>query len=54
MDGTLVFGTPLVAFALQAGLMQGQRMPLALCALVLLYSQVNHVVIGFNTEYLFR
>jgi len=33
VDGCLVFGTPLVAFALQAGLMEGQRMPLALCAL---------------------
>jgi uncharacterized membrane protein len=38
VDGTLVFGTPLVAFALQAGLLQGgafgdSRMPLALSAL---------------------
>ncbi len=38
IDGCLVFGTPLVAFALQAGLMEdmfhaGDRMPLALCAL---------------------
>jgi len=38
VDGTLVFGTPLVAFALQAGLLQGDtfgdsRMPLALSAL---------------------
>ncbi|UNK58075.1 DUF2339 domain-containing protein [Pseudoxanthomonas daejeonensis] len=38
VDGCLVFGTPLVAFALQAGLMEGRfvdgaRMPLALCAL---------------------
>jgi uncharacterized membrane protein len=33
VDGTLVFGTPLVAFALQAGLLQGERMPLALSAL---------------------
>ena len=38
VDGCLVFGTPLVAFALQAGLMQdmlqaGERLPLALCAL---------------------
>jgi uncharacterized membrane protein len=33
VDGTLVFGTPLVAFALQAGLLEGERMPLALSAL---------------------
>ncbi|AKC88168.1 membrane protein [Pseudoxanthomonas suwonensis] len=38
IDGCLVFGTPLVAFALQAGLMEGvladgDRLPLALCAL---------------------
>ncbi|MEE7561469.1 DUF2339 domain-containing protein, partial [Xanthomonas sp. Kuri4-2] len=33
VDGSLVFGTPLVAFSLQAALLQGERMPLALCAL---------------------
>jgi uncharacterized membrane protein len=33
IDGCLVFGTPLVAFALQAGLLEGERMSLALCAL---------------------
>ena len=38
VDGCLVFGTPLVAFAMQAGLLEGRfvdgaRMPLALCAL---------------------
>lgn len=33
VDGSLVFGTPLVAFALQAGLLQGARWPLAGCAL---------------------
>jgi len=38
IDGCLVFGTPLVAFSLQAGLMQGgtfeqNRLPLAFCAL---------------------
>ncbi|WP_334177655.1 DUF2339 domain-containing protein [Pseudoxanthomonas sp.] len=37
IDGCLVFGMPLVAFSLQAGLMQGAfedvRLPLALCAL---------------------
>ncbi|WJI15910.1 DUF2339 domain-containing protein [Pseudoxanthomonas winnipegensis] len=35
VDGSLLFGTPLVAFALQAGLLDGARMPLALNALVL-------------------
>lgn len=33
IDGSLLFGTPLIAFSLQAGLLQGERMPLALCAL---------------------
>ncbi len=33
VDGCLVFGTPLVAFCLQAGLLEGQRLPLAFCAL---------------------
>lgn len=33
--GSLLFGTPLVAFALQAALLQGERMALALCALAL-------------------
>ncbi|UNK50886.1 DUF2339 domain-containing protein [Lysobacter sp. S4-A87] len=35
IDGCLVFGTPLVAFALQAALLEGDRMQLALCALAL-------------------
>ncbi|HEY5804106.1 MAG TPA: DUF2339 domain-containing protein [Lysobacter sp.] len=35
IDGCLVFGTPLVAFSLQAGLLEGERMSLALCALML-------------------
>lgn len=35
IDGCLVFGTPLIAFSLQAGLLDGKRMPLAFCALVL-------------------
>lgn len=35
IDGCLVFGTPLIAFSLQAGLLRGERMPLALCALAL-------------------
>ncbi|MFT4180176.1 MAG: DUF2339 domain-containing protein [Thermomonas sp.] len=33
IDGCLVFGTPLVAFSMQAGLLEGARMPLAFCAL---------------------
>ncbi|WP_373276532.1 DUF2339 domain-containing protein [Xanthomonas campestris] len=33
IDGSLLFGTPLVAFALQARLLEGDRLPLALCAL---------------------
>jgi uncharacterized membrane protein len=35
VDGTLVFGNPLIAFALQAGLLEGERMPLAYSALAL-------------------
>ena len=34
VDGTLVFGNPLIAFALQAALLEGERMPLAYSALV--------------------
>ena len=33
IDGTLVFGTPLVAFSLQAALLDGAQLPLAFCAL---------------------
>ncbi|MEN1957771.1 DUF2339 domain-containing protein [Luteimonas changyuni] len=33
VDGCMLFGTPLVAFSLQAALLEGERMPLALCAL---------------------
>lgn len=33
IDGSLLFGTPLIAFALQAGMLPGQRMTLALFAL---------------------
>ena len=33
IDGCLLFGTPLIAFSLQAALLEGARMPLALCAL---------------------
>lgn len=35
IDGCLVFGTPLIAFSLQAGLLEGERMSLALCAVAL-------------------
>lgn len=35
IDGTLVFGTPLVAFVLQAGLLEGERLPTAFVALSL-------------------
>jgi len=35
IDGTLVFGNPLVAFALQAALLEGERMSLAYSALAL-------------------
>jgi uncharacterized membrane protein len=35
VDGTLVFGNPLLAFALQAGLLEGARLPLAVSALAL-------------------
>lgn len=33
IDGCLLFGTPLVAFSLQAALLEGARLPLAFCAL---------------------
>ncbi len=33
VDGTLVFGNPLIAFALQAALLEGERLPLAYSAL---------------------
>lgn len=35
IDGCLVFGTPLIAFSLQAGLLRGDSDALALCALAL-------------------
>jgi len=35
VDGSLVFGNPLIAFALQAALLDGERMPLAYSALAL-------------------
>ena len=37
VDGTLVFGTPLLAFPLQAGLLKDDRMMLALSALVVAF-----------------
>ncbi|MGH8174559.1 MAG: DUF2339 domain-containing protein, partial [Rhodanobacteraceae bacterium] len=37
VDGTLVFGNPLIAFALQAALLEGERMPLAYSALALAF-----------------
>ncbi len=48
IDGCLLFGTPLVAFSLQAGLLQGERMPLALCALgvALLYAVLARALLG--------
>ncbi|KMM75965.1 membrane protein [Xanthomonas sp. NCPPB 1128] len=47
IDGSLLFGTPLIAFSLQAGLLRGERMPLALCALGLaaLYALLAAVLI---------
>ncbi|MFT3761185.1 MAG: DUF2339 domain-containing protein [Pseudoxanthomonas sp.] len=48
IDGCLLFGTPLVAFSLQAGLLHGERMTLALCALGLaaLYAALAKLLIG--------
>ena len=48
IDGCLLFGTPLVAFSLQAGLLHDERMTLALCALgvALLYALLAKVLIG--------
>lgn len=48
IDGCLLFGTPLIAFSLQAGLLEGERMPLALCALGLaaLYAVLGRALIG--------
>ncbi|KRG45011.1 hypothetical protein ARC78_04165 [Stenotrophomonas pictorum JCM 9942] len=48
IDGCLLFGTPLVAFSLQAGLLQGERMPLALCALgvALLYALLARALLN--------
>ncbi|MCL7713134.1 DUF2339 domain-containing protein [Stenotrophomonas mori] len=48
IDGCLLFGTPLVAFSLQAGLLQGERMALALCALgvAVLYAGLAYALRG--------
>lgn len=48
VDGALVFGTPLVAFPLQALLLDGERLPMALCALALagLYAVLAWQLIG--------
>ncbi|MFT4257155.1 MAG: DUF2339 domain-containing protein [Pseudoxanthomonas sp.] len=48
IDGCLLFGTPLIAFSLQAGLLEGERMPLALCALgvAVLYAVLAKLLIG--------
>lgn len=47
VDGALLFGTPLVAFSLQAALLERERMPLALCALALaaLYALLGWLLI---------
>ncbi|HDS1510545.1 DUF2339 domain-containing protein [Stenotrophomonas maltophilia] len=48
VDGSLVFGTPLVAFSLQAGMLHEQPMMLALCALGLaaIYAVLARVLIA--------
>src|SRR5690606_1968955 len=47
IDGCLLFGTPLIAFSLQAALLEGARMPLALCALgvAALYALLARVLV---------
>ncbi|WP_448143444.1 DUF2339 domain-containing protein [Stenotrophomonas bentonitica] len=47
VDGSLVFGTPLIAFSLQAGMLHDDRLLLALCALGLaaLYAGLAWVLI---------
>lgn len=47
IDGSLVFGTPLIAFSLQAGLLHDDRLLLALCSLALaaLYAGLAWVLI---------
>ncbi len=47
IDGSLLFGTPLIAFSLQAGLLRGERMSLALYALGLaaLYAMLARLLL---------
>ena len=47
VDGSLVFGTPLIAFSLQAGMLHHDRLLLALCALALaaLYAALGWALI---------
>lgn len=48
LDASLVFGTPLVSFALLAGLLEGERMPLAVSAVAVaaLYGLLAWRVVG--------
>ena len=48
IDGSLLFGTPLIAFSLQAGLLHDDRMTLALCALGLatIYAVLAKLLLG--------
>lgn len=50
VDGSLVFGTPLVAFGLQAALLEGARLPLAFCALGLALIHVLLAAWGLRRE----
>lgn len=50
VDGSLVFGTPLVAFGLQAALLEGARLPLAFCALGLALIYVLLAAWGLRRE----
>lgn len=48
IDGSLLFGTPLIAFSLQAGLLHDDRMSLALCALGIaaIYALLAKLLVG--------
>ena len=48
IDGSLLFGTPLIAFSLQAGLLHDERMTLAFCAvgLAAIYALLARVLLG--------
>lgn len=54
VDGTLVFGTPVIAFALQAGLMRGSEYGLAISAavLALFYALTATMLYGRQGAYL--